>query len=518
VHEVDSAVDAPAAIAFGVQESFVSWSRDAVVGRVHQVDDVSHALRVLREEVIDLCLVHLAELTVEPAQLFPLLQSAAPQVPIIAVAASRVDLEHELELLRVGVSRCLALSLAAHSARSMLAKMRDYRSRVAQLDQRVRELASRIHVERQWREETTRVIDELLHDLRTPVGVLQGFGANLEDGIYGPLSEEQRHGVQRIQAAGSILLDLLGNVRERLPSPLPEQPIDIDSRGRGRRQIYLAEVLGQVVEMLEPQAKKQRVSLAMHASECPAVWAERTRISQLAVNLLSNALRFTPEGGRVTVRLTNEADASRSDRRVCKISVKDTGSGIPVPDIERVFTAGFTTGRKQGHAGMGLAICRQVIEEHGGRLEVSSTEGIGTTFTATLPVDPRSRPRDLTLMLLEDFSLVGQLVIELGRRGARLLHSSQDEEEQRQGIEDVARQLIGRGGTVVLGGALPERMRALIAGTTIRRTGPHRIAQSAAETSKDLSAHAEDLHSHATQASDLDADMQGEGEPPKSGA
>lgn len=121
----------------------------------------------------------------------------------------------------------------------------------------------------------------------------------------------------------------------------------------------------------------------------PPIRADRSRILQVLANLLANALRFTPEGGRVTLRA-----ALRAGEAV--LSVEDTGTGIPAADVPHLFDR-FWQGRRaeRGGAGLGLAIVRGIVEAHGGEVGVESRPGVGTTFSFTLPLcGPGDAPDD----------------------------------------------------------------------------------------------------------------------------
>ncbi|MHB9143987.1 MAG: sensor histidine kinase [Symbiobacteriia bacterium] len=143
-----------------------------------------------------------------------------------------------------------------------------------------------------------------------------------------------------------------------------------------------AEVLG----TLSVQAKAKEVRLEENwPSDLPEVWADRDRLKQVFLNIITNALNHTPAGGRVTVSL-----ASQGDR--VEVGIRDTGHGIPPEDLPRVFERFYRTdkarSREAGGTGLGLSIAREIVHAHGGEIHLTSELGKGTEVRFTLPVAP----------------------------------------------------------------------------------------------------------------------------------
>jgi signal transduction histidine kinase len=150
-----------------------------------------------------------------------------------------------------------------------------------------------------------------------------------------------------------------------------------------RRSVELAPLVAEVLSEIEVARPDRGVRLADAVPEdLPPVFADRERVHQVLFNLLDNAVRFTPEGGRVTV------SASRHNGSV-DVAVADTGPGIAAEDLPRVFERFFrvdeSRSRDDGGTGIGLAIARSVVEAHGGRIWAESEPGRGSTFTFELP-------------------------------------------------------------------------------------------------------------------------------------
>lgn len=401
-------------VALGSQSAFASWARQIFKGPVWVREALPDALRMLRESFIDCIVVHLPDCTLEPAKLFATIASASPEVVVLAVSPTRVDHETELELLGVGVNHCLSLSANPDAAREVVATLRDQVGRVGDLNQKVRKLASALQRHEAWQAEA-----------KALMMALRG---------QGEISSEEA------QAKSETLLAQDFSIPEELGQ----------TRRQVRRQVFLSDICEQVVEMVKPQAEKRKIEVALeNEPSAPAVWAERTRVVQLMVNLLSNALRHTSEGGSIKVELSK--DESPLDKRFdgCCISVSDTGTGISEEHLPQIFNAGFTTERNQGHAGMGLAICKQVMDEHGGALAVESNKGGGAAFRCRLPVDVRQRPGTVRLHHVEQGGQAEALLAALRELGL---------EAESVAVEDparLAREMMSDGGDVVLGAKVP---------------------------------------------------------------
>ena len=147
----------------------------------------------------------------------------------------------------------------------------------------------------------------------------------------------------------------------------------------------LVDIAACAVEELRPEAQRKHIDLTLSTTVIPRLAVDPTRIAQLLGNLLSNAVKFTPDGGRVEVRLGREAGQ-------VVLAVADTGIGIPAAEREQIFERFFRTTIATRHAiqgtGLGLAITKAIVEAHNGTIAVDSDEGRGSTFTVCLPLRP----------------------------------------------------------------------------------------------------------------------------------
>jgi len=214
------------------------------------------------------------------------------------------------------------------------------------------------------------------HELRTPLASILGYVEMLrEEGVSGPDAD---HCAEVIERSAQRLLHLVGDLQ--LLSQIQSGKTAMEFRSAD-----LADVAACAVEELRPEAKRKHIDLALCATAVPRLTIDPARIAQVLGNLLSNAVKFTPESGRVEVRLGTEEGQ-------VVLAVTDTGAGIPVADRERIFERFYRTAIARRQAiqgtGLGLTITRAIVEAHNGTIAVESDEGRGSTFTVRLPLRP----------------------------------------------------------------------------------------------------------------------------------
>ena len=214
------------------------------------------------------------------------------------------------------------------------------------------------------------------HELRTPLNAIGGYAELLEMGIRGPINDEQRHDLERIRASQQHLLGLISGVLDmsrieagRVAYDIEPTPVDP----------FLDEIVG----LVAPLARAKSLALE-HAVSDPglAVLADREKLRQILLNLFSNAIRYTPAGGRITIA----AEASGED---VAITTSDTGIGIAPDALERIFEPFVQLDRSLTRVregiGLGLSISRDLARGMGGEITVESRQGEGARFTLTLP-------------------------------------------------------------------------------------------------------------------------------------
>ena len=214
------------------------------------------------------------------------------------------------------------------------------------------------------------------HELRTPLNAIIGFSEVLSEKLFGEMNAKQTEYVGDISESGRHLLNLINDI------------LDLSKIEAGRMELdasdfLLPTAIDNTLSLVRERAQRRSIRLT-HAYDArvTTIQADERKVKQVLLNLLSNALKFTPEGGAVDVRTTGYDD------RV-EVAVTDTGVGIAPEDREAVFEEFRQVGlvaRKIEGTGLGLAISRKFVELHGGRIWVTSQVGVGSTFTFTLPL------------------------------------------------------------------------------------------------------------------------------------
>jgi PAS domain S-box-containing protein len=219
-------------------------------------------------------------------------------------------------------------------------------------------------------------VSNVSHELRTPLTAIKGSVDNMLDGITGALNERQTRYLNRIKANADRLGRLINELLDL--SRIESGKIDLVPA-----ELPMVSVAKEVAESLRPVAAEKLISLEVsdHDDEVLA-WADRDKITQVLVNLVGNAVKFTPAQGKVTLSVEREGQAVR-------VSVADTGPGIPAGEMDKVFDKFYQVARvnkeKTRGAGLGLAISKALVEMHGGRLWLESEAGSGSVFSFTIP-------------------------------------------------------------------------------------------------------------------------------------
>ena len=216
------------------------------------------------------------------------------------------------------------------------------------------------------------------HELRTPLNSILGFSDVILDGLDGPLTDIMENDLKLISRNGQHLLSLINDVLDMAKITAGKMNLNVE-------RFNLPEVLTDVVNITSPLARDKSLALQLDAPATLEIEADRTRLRQVMINLVGNAIKFT-ETGSVTL--------STARRNGCvQIHVSDTGIGVPPDQAQLIFEefsqVDASTTRKTGGTGLGLPISRKLIELHGGQLWVESTgvRGEGSTFIVELPAE-----------------------------------------------------------------------------------------------------------------------------------
>lgn len=227
-------------------------------------------------------------------------------------------------------------------------------------------------------------VSNVSHELRTPLTSIKGSVDNMIDGLTGPLNEKQVRYLTRIKSNTDRLSRLINDI------------LDLSRIESGRMELRpanvpLAALAREVAEHLRPLALEKLIQLEVPVSHPGVtVWADRDKVTQILMNLISNAVKFTPPHGKVTVVVQRNEDGWVA------VSVRDTGPGIRPEDTGKIFDKFYQatqpTNRKVTGTGLGLAISKSLVEMHGGKIWVDSKEDAGSTFSFTLPTHPQFTP------------------------------------------------------------------------------------------------------------------------------
>jgi cell cycle sensor histidine kinase DivJ len=222
----------------------------------------------------------------------------------------------------------------------------------------------------------SRFLANMSHELRTPLNAIMGFSDIMRQRLFGPLSDRYAEYAELVHESGGHLLDLINDV-------LDMSKIEAERFELAREPFDARDAVSSVLRLMRGQADRAGVQLrGLLPRESLDVVADRRALKQIALNLISNALKFTPRGGGVTVTL-------HADGSVMELIVADTGVGIGPEDVQRLgrpFEQAGGAAQKAAGTGLGLSLVRSFAELHGGEMVMESRLGEGTTVTVRLPV------------------------------------------------------------------------------------------------------------------------------------
>jgi signal transduction histidine kinase len=243
---------------------------------------------------------------------------------------------------------------------------------IAQLATRFNQMATQLEQVESMRRQ---LIGDVTHELRTPLTSIKGYMEGLVDGVL-PSTPET---FDQIHREADRLSRLVDDLQELSRVEAKAYSLDI-------RSVTVSNLVQTTVKRLAPQATAKRINLHSNLpADLPPLQADEDRITQVLVNLVANAIQYTPEGGDVTISAARQADEIH-------ISVKDSGVGIPPEHLVNLFTRFYRVDKSRsrnagGGSGIGLTIAKHLVEAHGGRIWAESKgDGEGSTFTFSLKI------------------------------------------------------------------------------------------------------------------------------------
>ena len=269
------------------------------------------------------------------------------------------------------------------SERNLMTTVRDLkrqRQLAEEQSQVLAELADNYAKEKTRAESANRSKSEFLanmsHELRTPLNAIIGFSEIMAGQMFGPMgSAKYSEYASDIRKSGQFLLDVINDILDM--SKIEAGKIDLEMSN-----VELSIVLEEVLRLVGPRAAESKISISRDFADVPEFRADRRALKQVFINIMSNAIKFTAEGGTVKIK-------TMFDSNIIRIQMIDNGIGIPMRDIEKLgrpfeqVENQFTKSR--GGSGLGLAISKSLVDLHGGKLLITSKVGKGTTVTVDLP-------------------------------------------------------------------------------------------------------------------------------------
>ncbi|MBP7690297.1 MAG: HAMP domain-containing protein [Anaerolineales bacterium] len=302
------------------------------------------------------------------------------QAGLLAAAAALV--------LAVLISRSIARPLQQMAAVAQGIAAGDYArgapvsgpDEVRQLGQALNQMGAKIQATQQAQQD---FLGNISHELKTPLTSIQGFAQAIQDGAAAS--------PEAVQRSARIIFEEADRMRRLVEDLLELTRLDAGLRALNRQAVDVGLLLAAVTEKFQPRAQAKQITLAAElAPQLPIIKGDPDRLAQVFTNLVDNALKHTPAGGRVLVNASVTADGLQA-------AVADTGAGIPAEDLGRVFERFYQVDKSRarpGGVGLGLAITKEIVQAHRGSIRAESVVGLGTRFTVTLPA---AWPEDSTV-------------------------------------------------------------------------------------------------------------------------
>jgi PAS domain S-box-containing protein len=266
-----------------------------------------------------------------------------------------------------------------HASAELERKVQEATAELAQQN----ELLRRQHIElEQASALKSQFLANISHEFRTPLNAILGYTHMLLYGVTGAISEPQRKSLTRIDSNSRHLLALINDILDITRIEAGRMPLNLT-------RFRVTDLIDEVMSELEPIIRRSNLAVTTKTRSLPMVKTDRQKVKQVVLNLLSNALKFTPSGS-VTIATTVDSKAG-----LVGIIVRDTGVGIPEESQSKIFEdfrqLDNSPTRGYGGTGLGLSICRRLAQMLGGSIELTSRLGAGSVFTLRLPVRPRRR-------------------------------------------------------------------------------------------------------------------------------
>jgi signal transduction histidine kinase len=354
---------------------------------VELADNGEEALKKIEKENFDLVLTDMKMPKMDGLQLIAEISKFKPET-LMVMLTGHGTIDTALEAMRRGASDYLTKPVNLDEMIVRLQKVLEERQRFV----RLKDFATQLEIANQELKRIDQIKSEFVsvasHELRTPLAAIKNAIQLILSGKTGEINEDQSRFLSMAERNISRLTNILNDL-------LNLSRIESGKIGMEFEELDLRVPIEFILTSLKPQADGKSIQLAMEIQkDLPSVYADRQRLEQILTNLIGNAIKFTPEGGKIMV---SAKSLNGQENRVA-ISVKDSGIGIPEDQREKIFEKFHqvedSLRRSIAGTGLGLAITRGLVEAHNGKIWVESEVGKGSTFTFTLPMS-KGEKRDL---------------------------------------------------------------------------------------------------------------------------
>ncbi|MCM8783163.1 MAG: GAF domain-containing sensor histidine kinase [Candidatus Omnitrophica bacterium] len=255
-----------------------------------------------------------------------------------------------------------------------------YQELEVRVKERTKELAKANEELKKLNQIKSEFVAAVAHELRTPLTSIKGYASILATGKLGEIAPVQKERLERIDRQSSELAKLINDL-------LDISRIEAGKVGMDIKEIPLKELLNNVLELINPQIEEKNIELKLEVQDnINTIFADYDHLRRVFINILGNAIKFTPLKGKIYINIKREDGFIRTD-------ISDTGIGISPEDLPKLFTEFFRAdnpiNREKKGTGLGLSLCKKIIEAHKGKIWADSTLGKGTTFSFTIPEKQR---------------------------------------------------------------------------------------------------------------------------------
>jgi len=351
-------------------DAFRSLVRITLTEEGFDVDEAANGelgIRASRERQYDLILLDVKMPDIDGLQVLKRVRQETPSTDVMMITGYS-DLAMAVESIKLGAKEYLTKPIEAED-----------------LIQRIRSALRAHAAEARLKELQAEFNSRLLYEIRNPMTTMKSAAGFLLKGMAGPLTDQQHEVLAHIDSTGAKIVALLSDMIDLTKFELGHVNLN-------KQPASLEKLLPPICSRLEPQARAKKVSLQLKTDPTiPTLNLDAEKIEQVIINLLDNAIKYSNEGGTISVTAsTVKQETNGTLREFARVAVTDTGAGISKEELPYVFDKykEFLTGKTSAKktTGLGLAICRSIVEAHNGTMTAESEAGKGSTFTVLLPV------------------------------------------------------------------------------------------------------------------------------------